>query len=244
MDRVLSPEIYFKKLLKKNYVFKSFIKQAKKNKCAKIIMTSIEKWNYPNKQNNDKNYDVCGKSWEDICVQYNYKLYNPKDIIRYFVKLFKYKDFSLREQKYLFTLTSFEVMKYDLAEEKASKIVNLDSIEIRFEKISKSNLSVMSKNTKKEKETLKKYRNEIKSQYTNISDKELINSMSKDYFRISNYKTGIYVLKDNPTIIVVDNNKGYSFDLKDGWSNKRIAEIIQNYLSLLGYSYNVVIKGE
>lgn len=125
-----------KKLLKKDNRFQSFIKDSKKNGFAKIIMTSMEKWNYddhPSKYNGES--DCEGKTWEDIDVEYTYKLWKPKDIIGYIKNLIIYKDFTLKTRKWLFTLTSFEVMKWDLAEERAYDISNFDKIEFRFEKI-------------------------------------------------------------------------------------------------------------
>lgn len=227
-----------KKLLKKNKLFQSFIKQSKKNDFAEIIMTSIEKWNFSDKPKTENEYDVIGKKWEDINVSYTYKLWKIKDFFRYIKNIIKYKDFKLQTERGLFSITSFEVIKWDLAEDIAYGIVPLDNVEFRFEKVPGTNYSKLMDHTPEEKKILEDYRKERDNQYNNITKDDLAKHILKSYSILTN---GLYVSKEDPTCIVVDNDI-YKYDFKDGWSDEKIGELIGIYLMLLEYPYRVIIK--
>lgn len=225
-------------ILKNDPIFQAVLRKAKKQSCANIHVSSAEKWNNPydkegvysddpdivEKPREDGHFDVEGHTWTDIYCEWDLRFWHVKDLY-WWVKQTKdwikdsyelgwdyFKEvqpFNKRHESWVWTIESFEVAKSDLAESLAE-----DSLSRR---------------------NYKKYWEEIKLKKEKITDQELLDYVAKHSFKLSG-KRGydIYCTDNDPTVICV-NEKDFPYDLKNGWSDKKIAEIIQHWFYLLEY---------
>jgi len=227
-----------RKKLEKNIVFLKCIEKARKSDYFDIVSNTMEKWNFDSDINHPNgHYDVEGHKWIDIFLKYNYNLLNPKDLFHYLKNIFLNHSFKLNLTKWSFVINSFDIMKHDLANEKAESLVPLNLTSSIFSENKDGRIVIDSKNNE---ELIDDYTIEYLKQYNKIQKSELIRYIYEDYFKLSDE---IYIGINDPTLIVADEDY-IKFDLKDGWSNKKICYIIQKYLFALSYYYIVRIKND
>lgn len=207
---------FVKKELAKNSILEHSLKDAKKTGKIQINFTSCEKWNYPNNEestNRENNYDIEGYSWEDILVYSKLKLYRPSDFFIFIKNIIKYKCLDMWSECWLWTIQSLKVIKSDMA----------------FDMVYNEHIEDYDEDLRKRVEG-------EANLFKSITRGQVLKYLRKIGYCKIGY--GMYVLKEDPTVIAIDESK-VKFDLKDGWSRKIIIRILNKWLKCLDYNYQV-----
>lgn len=239
----ITKDFIINKLLKSRQ-FKRVLRLAKKIGYIDIQFTGCEKWNYPRDDkdydtldgpNKDGHYDIEGYSWEDVTAKVRLNLLNPFDLYTYIKSYLEYKEWEKEYYTWMWTIESFEIIKHDLAEEIANEKYPLDSVNFGIT-FNEDNTVKLNEHTKEEEELIRKNRQEEKKQLEIITRRDILL-----YIRQVHYKKialGMYVNLDDPTIILVD-EKYFKFDMKNGWSRKKLIKILNKWLKTLDFDYKV-----
>ena len=212
-------------LLKKNKLIKKLLQYEKKHGYITIHVNSCEKWNYsePHEEpKKDGSFDVEGHSSADVEASYYMNPFTSFDDLTRFIVVgwdwvkdsFEFKSLSYTVetfpfkrlwQQWVFVVDSYKTTKYDIVEKKEG--YTLDD----YKKI--------------EKKLGMKYNDFIGDAINKITDTEIEKFLDKDYYRVTR---GFHISKTDPTCMIF-NEKIFYFDLKDGWSDKKIGYLISEY---------------
>lgn len=195
-----------------------------------LHVTGAEKWNQPNfadpsterVMKEGELYDVEGHSWTDIHGFYTLNFLSPKDwwlLARatwsWVKDMYDMRSLSFTVatipfrrvwHNWVWTVESFDVIRNDMAEAEMEKL----GIEYTWQA----------------RDVYTAKFAEIKAAYT-LAD--IFGYLSEHYYPIaSQVFFTVWVSKTDPTVIVA-NEEFYKYDLKDGWSDKMIGFIIQEW---------------
>lgn len=216
--------------------FHSLIDYASKTGFIDIRIDTVEKYNHDHpyeKPKSDGTFDVEGHSSADvISYYYVYPAKKISDLVAYIKNVLSWiKDvwefkswtyaketwpFKTKWSQWMFVVDSFETTKYEIIEDEpqAKKLLKRGDY--------------------------KSYGQFISASVLGVTDKQIHDRLVSEGYSVAS--EGIYVSSHDPMCIVF-NEKIHKYDLKDGWSDERISELIRLYFSKAGLHFNVRLIG-
>lgn len=221
---------------------------------------SVERWNWPDEFGNAPNvaradgyFDVEGHSWCDIAVQYPMQWYSINDISWFFSdSWFWLKEWwrygggfasamrrPFRSTKYptVFTLTSFMVQRSDAADDRAWKAAGDPPDDGR------DFLDSINNPSEAYKEWFSSWNGIRMHHQESLTDEQVEAFMlAEQYIKVSD---GVYISTSDAGGIAVNESVVFPFDLKSGWSEVKIAEILEFVTkSYYGLDSKVLVSSE
>jgi hypothetical protein len=226
-----------RKALKEHKLLQAVIKTG--NRTGEITISSMECEKYNNCDPislevsdlpmADGHFDIEGHNSTDISVSYKDSVWSllwsfPLAVLAWGRDLIILRDwgmakifhpFRLTGSGWLFVVDSFEVQMGEYAEE---------IVRLIYPKLQQTNRQEFDAEVMKARKAL---------DYSRLSDHLVANG----YWKVNGW---LYVDKKDPTVMVVDESV-CRYDLKNGWSDRKIASIISMWVNLILFTYYRVI---
>lgn len=225
--------------IKSGKLFQKFMDSQKNNGLFNVSISGAEKWNLTgDEEPNEKGkYDIEGHTWTDIYADYNMNPFTSWDDFKSMAKALKdwlvddvlwYRQFGLK------TWIENAIATWPLKRTWNSWIFTVESF--------RTYAGDMAMESKAFEEAVEAGNAQEAGMILTEEEKKIQPFMVHEYLMSNGYHMlhpGMYVSEQDPTVIVANENI-WPFDMKDGWSDWNILNILGLYFTKLGYESPVV----
>ena len=230
-----------------HWSFMRVYKRAYKTNQVLLHMTGVEKWNWPGEDgktsevpNPDGHFSVEGHTWEDVEGVWYLNPFSLADWVLWFEFFFRlikesFKDGWIRNRKrkgdFLRSIRNvawwiWRMAPHDLTFKRYNWIWVVESFSVIRNDLAEEALDAKYKITNIPPG---QYKERLDKEYAAVTPDQILEYLKANAYQISN---AMWVSKSDPTVIMV-NEQIVLYDMKDGWSDKKVASIIRQWFYLL-----------